>query len=144
MSRIQFPGCSKLAINWKKWQWRQNLPTWHHCKNFWRQFVSLVKFRYWFKFHVNIIIGSAVMTIFFYKGLTRILEIGNTPVWVLPNLWRLRQVRDTKFSMNVSNEMPGLYCLWFIKACVLYFHQVFIFSPNESPSKTMKNAIYFI
>ena len=34
-------------------------------------FVSLVKFSYWSKFHVNIIIGSAVMTIFFYKGLTR-------------------------------------------------------------------------
>ena len=28
------------------------------------------------------------MTISFYKGLTRNLEIGNTPVWVLPNIWR--------------------------------------------------------
>ena len=29
------------------------------------------------------------------------------------------------------------------KAYVRYFHQIFIFSPN-SPSKTMKNAFYFI
>ena len=31
-----------------------------------------------------------------------------------------------------------------LKACVCYFHQIFIFSPNDSPSKTMKNAFYFI
>ena len=30
------------------------------------------------------------------------------------------------------------------KACVSYFHQIFIFSPNDSPSKTMKNAFHFI
>ena len=47
---------------------------------FWRRFVSLVKFSYWSKFHVNIIntiAVSAVVTIFFYKGLTRNLEIEN-------------------------------------------------------------------
>ena len=41
----------------------------------------------------------------FYKGLTRNVEIGDTPVCVLPNIWRLGQVRDTKFSMDVSNEI---------------------------------------
>ena len=46
-------------------------------------FVFLVKFSYWFKFHVNIIIGSGVMTIFFYKGLTSNPEIGNTQVKLL-------------------------------------------------------------
>ena len=40
-------------------------------------FVSLVMFSYWSKFHVNIITGFEVMTIFFYKGLTRNLEIRN-------------------------------------------------------------------
>ena len=30
------------------------------------------------------------------------------------------------------------------KACVRYFYQIFIFSPNDSPSKTMKNAFCFI
>ena len=45
------------------------------------------------------------MTIFFYKGLTRDAEIRNTPVSVFPNIWRLEQVRDTKFGTNVSNKM---------------------------------------
>ena len=30
------------------------------------------------------------------------------------------------------------------QAWVYYFYQIFIFSPNDSPSKTMKNAFYFI
>ena len=33
------------------------------------------------------------------------LKIANTTVWVLPNIWRLGWVMDTKFSMNVSNRM---------------------------------------
>ena len=31
-----------------------------------------------------------------------------------------------------------------IKACVRYFHQIFIILPNDSPSKTMENAFYLI
>ena len=45
------------------------------------------------------------MTIFCYKRLTRKPEIGNTPVLVLPNIWTLEQVRNTKFGKNVSNKM---------------------------------------
>ena len=45
------------------------------------------------------------MTIFLYKGLTRNPEIGNNPVWVLPNICRLGWVRGTKFGTNVSNEI---------------------------------------
>ena len=30
-----------------------------------------------------------------------------------------------------------------VKVGVRYFHQIFIFSPNDSPSKTMKNAFLF-
>ena len=37
-----------------------------------------------------------------------------------------------------------LGCNGLIKACVLDFFQIFIFSPNDSPSKTMKNVFYFI
>ena len=33
--------------------------------------------------------GAGVITIFVYKGLTRSPGIGNTPVLVLPNIWRL-------------------------------------------------------
>ena len=61
------------------------------------------------------------MTIFFYKGLTRNPEIGNTPFWFLPNIWRLKQAMDTRFGMNVSNKMLlnaakfqgySFYCFW--------------------------------
>ena len=51
------------------------------------------------------ITGSRVLTIFFYKGLTRNLEIGNTPVRILPSIWRLGRVGDTKFGTTVSNKM---------------------------------------
>ena len=94
----------------EKWQWRPNLPTWpHHQFLFWR-FVSQVKFSYYSKFHANIITDSRVMTIFLYKGLTRNLKIGNIPIWVLPNIWRLGWDRDTKFGTNVTEccKMPGL------------------------------------
>ena len=55
---------------------------------FWRCFDSLVKFSCCFKLHVNIIAGSGVMTIFFYKRLNRNPEIRNTPVWVSPIIWK--------------------------------------------------------
>ena len=45
------------------------------------------------------------MTISFYKELTRNSEIGCTPVLVLPNIWRLGRVRNTKFGTNVFNKM---------------------------------------
>ena len=94
MSGIRPPDCSKLAKNPKN---DNDVTIFRHDVNvkfFWRCFVSLVKFSYWSKFHVNIITGSGIMTIFFYKGLTRNPEIGNTPVWALPNIWRLGRVMD--------------------------------------------------
>ena len=105
MSRIRPLDCSKLARSPKN---NNDVTIFGHDVNvkfFWCCFVSLVKFSYWSKFHVNIITGSGIMTIFFYKRLTRNPEIGNTPVWVLPNIWRLGRVMDTKFGMNVSNRM---------------------------------------
>ena len=96
-------GLLQICHELKKWQWSYKLPRWHHRQNFWDYFVSLVTFSYWYKFHVNTIVGSGVMTVFFCKGLTRNLKIWNTPVWALSNIWRLGQVRDTKFSKNVSN-----------------------------------------
>ena len=69
---------------------------------FWPRFVSPVRFSYWSKFHVNIITGSWVVTIFnfLHRGLTR-----NTHVWVLPNIWRLGRVKDIKFGTKVSSEI---------------------------------------
>ena len=60
----------------------------------------------------------------FIRGLTRKPEIGNTHVWVFPNIWRLGQVMDTKFGTNVSNKMGlnarkfqyySFYHFWAIK-----------------------------
>ena len=123
-SGMLLPDCYKLAINPKK----DNGVTlyWHDfiAKFFWRFFVPLVRFSYWSKFHVNIVTGSGVMTIFFYKGLTRNQEIGNILAWVLSNIWKLGRVRDTKFGKNISYEMLmnaakcqgySFYCFWVIK-----------------------------
>ena len=52
-----------------------------------KQIIIIIS--YWPMFHVNIITGSRVMTIYPIKGLARNPEIGNTPVWVLLNIWRL-------------------------------------------------------
>ena len=76
---------------------------------FWGYSVSLAKFNYWSKFHVTIITSSGIMTIFFYEGLTRNLEIWNTPVWVLPNIFRLGRVRDNKFDMSLMK------CCWMLQ-----------------------------
>ena len=40
-------------------------------------------------------------------------------------------------------QTPYQYALAF-KACVCYFRSNFCFSPNDSPSKTMKNVFCFI
>ena len=124
MSRIQLPECYILAKHWKN---DDDITTcWHNVivKFFWCCFVSLVKLSYWSKFYANIITFSGVMTIFFYKGLTRNPEIGNTPVWVLLTIWRLGRVRAIKFGTNVSNKMSlnaakcqdySFYRFWVIK-----------------------------
>ena len=104
-SGIRLPESSKLAVNSKN---SNDVTIFRYdviVKFFWHCFVSLVMFSYWSKFHVHNITGSGVMTISFYEGLTRNPEIGNTPVWVLPNIWRLGQVRNTKFGSNISNKM---------------------------------------
>ena len=83
-----------------------------------------MKISYWSKFHVNIITGSGVMIIFlFCKWLTRNPDIGKKLVSLLPNIWRLGDVRDTKFVTKFSNKKLvnaakykgySLHCFWFI------------------------------
>ena len=122
----------QIAPNWLligKWQWRHDFPKWGHRQFFWCCFVSLVNFSYWSKFHVNIVTGSGVMTISFYKGLNRNPEIGNTPSefcqipreWGkqrIPNLvrtflikyyWILQNGRDTAFTVSelLRENQPG-------------------------------------
>ena len=104
-ARIRLPDCSKLAINLKNDNgitiFRQDVI----LKFFWSCLVSLVKFTYLYKFHVNIITGSGVMTISFYKGLTLNLDIGNTQVWILPSNWGLARVKNIKFGTNIFNKI---------------------------------------
>ena len=108
----------------EKWQWCHIFPAWRHRKIFWRGFISLVILSFLCKFRVNIITGSGAMTSYFYKELTRNPGIGNTAVWVLLNIWRLEQVKNTNFGMNVSNKMLlnatkcqgySFYGFWVIK-----------------------------
>ena len=57
--------------------------------------------------------------------MTRNWEIGNTPIWILANIWRLGQVRNNKFGTNVSNKIllnaakcqgcSSFYHFWVIK-----------------------------
>ena len=42
--------------------------------------------------------------LFISKGLTRNPEIKITTIWVLPNIWRLGELRDTNFGRNVYSE----------------------------------------
>ena len=107
--------------------WQRYLPTWRHPQIFWRCRVSLVKFSYWSKFHVNIITGSGIRTIFVYKGLIRNPDIINTvpssefcPIsgdwdklqtpsfaWISPmkTYWMLQNARITDFTMSdISRE----------------------------------------
>ena len=67
-SRIRILDCPKLAINWKNGNDVMLFRSEAIFKCFWCYFVSLVKFSCWSQFHVNIITGSRVMTISFYKG----------------------------------------------------------------------------
>ena len=45
------------------------------------------------------------MTIFVYRTLTKAPEIGNIPVWVLPSIWRLEQIMDTKLDTKVGDKI---------------------------------------
>ena len=61
-------------------------------------------------------------------------------------LTRIRVLRDVLIKncalSDGEGNTSGLFN--FVKACDHYFHPVFIFSPIDSPSKTMNNAFYFI
>ena len=107
---LRNPASALLQIDRKmeKWQWRHNFATLRHRQIFWQSFVSIVRSSYWSKFHVNIITASGIMAISFYKGLTRNPEIGNTPIWVLLNIWRLGRARNKCSKMRRLQVLPFL------------------------------------
>ena len=96
VSGIRLPDSCKFLVNQKKRQWRYNLSTWGHRRFFfWRWCVSLTKFSYWSKFHVNIMTGSGVMRTFFYKGLSINQETKNTLsyFWSISGDWGELEIR---------------------------------------------------
>ena len=105
VSGIWPPDCSKFPKNPKNFNDVTIFPHGVNVNFFWRCFVCIVNFSYWSKFHVNMITGSGIMTIFFHKGLTGNPEIGNVSVWFLANIWTLGQFINTKFGTNFSNRM---------------------------------------
>ena len=122
MSGIQPLDCSKLA------QCPKNDNDVAIIQNdvFWLCFVSLVKFSYCCKFHVNIITGSGIMTVLFYNGLTRNLEIGNTPVWVLSNIWNWREL----WIPNLAH-MSLIERYWMLKSRVLQLLAFWVISESQ-------------
>ena len=98
------------------------------------------------------------MVTFFCKGFTRILEIGNIPVWVLPMIWRLGEFRDTKFVMkslvkcywmllNVT-ECQGynFYRFWVFKGKPIWtqitFYYILTFCYNKTSHSFLKTHLY--
>ena len=98
-------GFLRIGRKLEKWQWCHNFPTWRHRQIFGRCFVSLVKFSYWSKFHVNIITGSRVWQFLFIRGWPEIRK-SEIPLSEFSTISRrLGQARNTKFGTNVSNKM---------------------------------------
>ena len=110
MSGIWLLDCSKLTKNPKN----DNDITvfWHDIiiKFFWRCFVSHVKFSYCSKFHVNIITGSVIMTIFFYRDLPEVQK------------WEIPQVEFCPISGDwgelwkpILAQMSLIKCYWMLR-----------------------------
>ena len=129
MSGIWPPDCSKLAKNPKNDNYVTIFRNDVIVKFFWRSFVSLVKFSYWSKFHVNIITGSGIIAIFFYTGLTRNPEIGYIPLlefcsisgdwgklWI-PNLARMSPIKY--YWMQQNSRVTALTVFELLRAVKL-------------------------
>ena len=98
----------RTTPNWpkiRKMAMTSQFPDMTSSSRFFDVVLFLLWSSYWSKCNINIITGSGIMPIFFYKGLTRNPEIGNTLVWVLPNIWILEQVMNTKFGTSIFNRM---------------------------------------
>ena len=137
MSGIQHPDCYKLSQNPKNYNdvtISDMTSTSNFCDVALFLLSSLVTGP---SFMVNIVIGSGIITIFFYKGLTRIPEIGITPFWGLPNISRLGRVMDTKFGTNVS-KFQGYS---FYRFGIIKEKQPVILPPPPTPRLGLKSKL---
>ena len=114
-SRMSLLNSSKLLTNWKS---DDDILIWQHnfiVKYFWSCRVSLIKFSYWSKFHVNIITGSGIFLLWpeMEKSEKFLSEF-----FAIPGDW----VKDIIFDTNVSDES-----YWICIAKKLYFLRFFQF-----------------
>ena len=117
----------RTAPNWpkiRKMTMTSQFPDMTSKSFFLRCFVFLVKFSYLSKFHVNIITGSGIMTIFFYKEFTRNPENRKCPRLSFAQYLETGANMDTELCTNVSNRMLlnaakfqvySFYRFWVIK-----------------------------
>ena len=91
----------------------------------------------------SLVTGPSFMSISslvsFCQGLIGNPEIGNTPVWVLPNIWKQGRVKNTKFGSKVSNKILlnaalcqsySFYRFWVIKGKPTYGGKVTLIRPD--------------
>ena len=112
---------------------------------FWRCFVSLVKFSYWSKFHVSIITGSGIMTIFFYKGLTRNPEIPPSEFCPISGDW------GELWIPNLA-QMSLIECYWMLQNSRVMAFTVFEllrenkkkYSQPSQISQIFQISVYFL
>ena len=76
-------------------------------------------------------------------------EFSSLCQWFIDNKLPIHLGEDKTKSILFSKarglrEINIAFAGYSIKACVCYFYQIFIFSLNDSSSKTMKNVFYFI
>ena len=126
MPGMRFPDCSKFDINWKSNNYfticRHDLIV----KDFWRCFVSLVKFSYSSKFYVNIIGGSEVMTRQFslIRDWPEIQKskIPQPEFWQISADWdELGKPKLAQISQIKCYSMQGLHLLLFTFYCLLSY-----------------------
>ena len=79
--------------------------------------------------------GSGVMTIFVYKWSARNLEMGNTPVWVLLNVWRLGQGKVSEYPFKQNKNVLKKWQCYYIENfrwCTHLYMSLFL--PVHPPS----------
>ena len=169
---VRPPDCCKLAKN-RKYDNDVTILRYGVIVKFWHCFVSLVTFSYWSKFHVNIITGHGIKTIFFYKGLTRNWEIGNNPafcpisgdwgkLWIL-NLARISPIdcywmlqnsrvtaytdfellRENQLGRLVTHEATHIYQVYYQQSCFASFVVKRKFAKTSKSLKILWQGLYF-
>ena len=99
-----------MAINWKN---DNGVTISRHnviVKFFWCCFVSFVWFNYWSKFYINIIKGSGVMTVFFYKDWPEIRKSE-----ILPSVFCLISEIRGEIRIPYLARMSLMKCYWLLQ-----------------------------